>query len=284
VIQTNKVEIPHRSPRQHWLGLTRGWRRAVILGALLGGIFLVAVSAPVISPQDPFKVSVRDRLKPPGFVSDTDRLFILGTDGVGRDILSRVLLGSQTSLLISVCAVAIAAVTGSAIGLVIGFVRGRAETVVMRIADIWLAFPEILLALSVMAVLGASVTNLIIALGFSRWVSYLRLVRGNVLAVREREYVTAARVIGAPSWRIMVRHILPNTLDVIVILAALHLGQMIILESALSFLTDLSAQCLVGSDIPWLGHCLHRADRRLVRRCVAGRAGSPFSDGLRPEA
>jgi peptide/nickel transport system permease protein len=236
VNQSLKVEALRRSPRQQWHGLTRSWRRAVILGAILGGIFLVGIAAPVITPQDPFKVSVRDRLKPPGFVSDTDRLFILGTDGVGRDVLSRVLLGSQTSLLISVCAVAIAAVTGSTIGLMIGFVRGKAETVVMRIADIWLAFPEILLALSVMAVLGASVVNLIIALGFSRWVSYLRLVRGNVLAIREREYVTAARAVGVPSWRIMVRHILPNTLDVIVILAALHLGQMIILESALSFL------------------------------------------------
>jgi peptide/nickel transport system permease protein len=229
VNQTNKIEPPRLLPRQQWLGLTRSWRRAIILGAILGGIFLVAISASFITPQDPFKVSVRDRLKPPGYVSDTERLFILGTDGVGRDVLSRVLLGSQTSLLISVCAVAIAAVTGSAIGLMIGFVRGKAETVVMRIADIWLAFPEILLALSVMAVLGASVANLIIALGFSRWVSYLRLVRGNVLAIREREYVTAARSIGVPSWRIMVRHILPNTLDVIVILAALHLGQMIIL-------------------------------------------------------
>ena len=106
----------------------------------------------------------------------------------------------------------------------------------MRLADIWLAFPEILLALSVTAVLGPSVTNLIVALGLSRWVSYVRLVRGNVLSIREQEFVTAARSVGVSSPRIMFRHVLPNVFDVIVILAALHLGQMIILESALSFL------------------------------------------------
>lgn len=228
------ITLPSPSPRR--LRLTRSWRRAITLGVMLAGIFLVALFAPALTPQDPLKVSVRDRLKPPGYVSDTGRLFAFGADGVGRDVLSRVILGSQMSLLIAVCAVAIAAVTGSTIGLVIGFVRGKAESVVMRVADIWLAFPEILLALSVTAVLGPSVTNLIVALGLSRWVSYLRLVRGNVLAIREREFVTAAQAVGVPSWKIMFRHVLPNTLDVIVILAALHLGQMIILESALSFL------------------------------------------------
>ena len=232
----SQSETPRRSFLRWWFGLSRPWRRAVLLGALLACIFLVGIFAPLLTPQDSFKVSVRDRLKPPGYVSDSGGLFILGTDGVGRDVLSRVILGSQMSLLISVSAVVIAAVTGSIVGLVTGFLRGKTETVVMRIADIWLAFPEILLALSVTAVLGASVTNLIIALGLSRWVSYLRLVRGNVLGIREREFVIAAQSIGVSPLRIMFRHVLPNTADVIVILAALHLGQMIILESALSFL------------------------------------------------
>lgn len=222
-------------PRPRFV-LTKSWRRVLILGALLGCVFLVAILAPVLMPQDPFRVSIRDRLKPPGYVAEDGRLFLLGTDAVGRDMLSRVILGSQMSLLIAVCAVLIAALTGSLIGLISGFFRGALESVIMRVADIWLAFPEILLALSVTAVLGPSVTNLIVALGLSRWVSYVRLVRGNVLSLRELEFTTAARAVGVSSLRIMFRHILPNTLDVIVILAALHLGQMIILESALSFL------------------------------------------------
>jgi peptide/nickel transport system permease protein len=216
--------------------MNKNWRRVFIIGALLICVVLVAVLAPVLMPQDPFKVSIRDRLKPPGYTAEDGRLFILGTDAIGRDMLSRIILGSQMSLLISFSAVSIAAVIGSIVGLAAGFLRGKFETVVMRIADIWLAFPEILLALSVTAALGPNVINLIVALGLSRWVSYVRLVRGNVLSLREQEFVTAARAVGVPSFRIIFRHILPNVLDVIVILAALHLGQMIILESALSFL------------------------------------------------
>lgn len=234
--RNSQPEISRRPILHWWFGLSRPWQRAVPLGALLTCIFLVGIVAPGLTPQDPFKVSIRDRLKPPGYVSESGAVFLLGTDGVGRDVLSRVILGSQMSLLIAVSAVLIAAVLGSCIGLVTGFVRGKIETIVMRLADIWLAFPEILLALSITAVLGASVFNLIVALGLSRWVSYVRLVRGNVLAIREREFVTAAQSIGVSPLRIMFRHVLPNTVDVIVILAALHLGQMIILESALSFL------------------------------------------------
>ncbi len=234
--QNRQSEFLRRSIPRWWFGLSRPWRRTVPLGALLACIFLVGIIAPLLTPQDPFKVSVRDRLKSPGSVSDSGTVFVLGTDSVGRDVLSRVILGSRMSLLLAVSAVLISAVLGSCIGLVTGFVRGATETAVMRLMDIWLAFPEILLALSITAVLGASITNLIVAMGLSRWVSYARLVRGNVLAIREREFVTAAQSIGASPLRIMFCHVLPNTVDVIVILAALHLGQMIILESALSFL------------------------------------------------
>ena len=229
--KTGIGQVSWRRPR-----LSRSWRRALLMGVLLGSVFLLALLAPNLTPHDPFKVSIGTRLKPPGFLAEDGRLFLLGTDGVGRDVLSRVILGSRLSLLIAICAVLIAAITGSSIGLIAGFVRGPVESVVMRLGDIWLAFPEILLALSVTAVLGPSVLNLIVALGLSRWVSYARLVRGSVLAVREREFVTAARALGVSTPRIMFRHILPNVVDVVVILAALHLGQMIILESALSFL------------------------------------------------
>ncbi len=224
------------SPRAWWFGLNRSWHRVILLGAMLSGIFLVAILAPFLTPQDPFKIAIGQRLKPPGFVSADGSLFLLGTDAVGRDVLSRIILGSQLSLTISVSAVLIAAGIGSLVGLIAGYFRGPIESVAMRLGDIWLAFPEILLALSVTAVLGPNVVNLIVALGLSRWVSYVRLVRGNVLSVREQEFVTAARAVGVSSLRIIFRHVLPNVFDVIIILAALHLGQMIILESALSFL------------------------------------------------
>ena len=216
--------------------LTRPWKRVLLRGSLLLLIVLVAVFAPLLTPQDPFAVSVRNRLKPPMHTTAEEGLFILGTDAVGRDVLSRVILGARPSLMIAASAVVIAALIGSAVGLISGFSGGIVDRVVMRLGEIWLAFPEILLALSVTAVLGPSIFNLIVALGLSRWVSYARLVRGNTMAIREREFVVAATSIGASRARIMLRHILPNVVDVIVVLGALHLGQMIILEAALSFL------------------------------------------------
>jgi peptide/nickel transport system permease protein len=203
---------------------------------LLLAIFLVAVLAPVLAPHDPYKVSIRDRLESPMYQSEGGALFVLGTDAVGRDILSRMIVGSRLSLLIAVSAVTIAVISGSTVGLISGFAGGKVDHAIMRLGDIWLAFPEILLALSITAVLGPSVLNLIIALGFSRWISYARLVRGNVLSLREREFVWAARSVGASRARLILGHILPNAADVIIILAALHLGQMIVLEAALSFL------------------------------------------------
>ncbi len=176
-----------RKPRPR---LTRSWQRVLVLGTLLACVYLVALLAPVLAPHDPLRVSIADRLKPPGYVAADGGLHLLGTDGVGRDVLSRVLMGSRLSLLISICAVLIAAGVGSLVGLFAGYFRGPLETIALRLGDIWLAFPEILLALSVTAVLGPSVINLIVALGLSRWVSYVRLVRGNVLAIREREFIT----------------------------------------------------------------------------------------------
>ena len=216
--------------------LDRNWRRVLARGMLLLIIVLVAVFAPLLAPHDPYKVSVGNRLKPPMYQSKDGARYILGTDAVGRDIVSRMIVGSRLSLLISFSAVAIAASLGSVIGLISGFAGGKTDNAIMRMGDIWLAFPQILLALSVTAVLGPSVVNLIIALGLSRWVSYARLVRGNVLSLREREFVWAARSIGATPFRLIARHVLPNVIDIIIILGALHLGQMIILEAALSFL------------------------------------------------
>ena len=236
-IRESRLKGPSQlTPKQRRMKLGRTWRRAIVLGTVLFAIFVVAIVAPWITPQNPFTVSVGDRLEGPGHVSADGRTFVLGTDGVGRDVLSRVILGSQMSLGIAVCAVLISAVSGSILGLISGTAGGKVDSVIMRLGDIWLAFPTILLALSVTAVMGPSVPNLIVALGLSRWTSYTRLTRGNVLALRGTEFVIAATAVGASRLRIMFRHILPNVVDVIVIMATLHLGQMIILESSLSFL------------------------------------------------
>jgi peptide/nickel transport system permease protein len=208
----------------------------LVIGSLMVAVGFVAIFAPLLAPHDPYEVSIGDRLEPPLFEREDGGLFVLGTDAVGRDVLSRIIIGSRYSLLIAVSAVAIAFGLGSVVGLVSGFAGGRVDAVIMRIVDIWLAFPQILLALSVTAVLGPSIINLIIALGLSRWMSYARLIRGNVLSLREREFMWAARSIGVSPVRTMIRHIFPNVVDTIVILAALHLGQMIVLEAALSFL------------------------------------------------
>lgn len=232
----DKVKEQGSTSRIRSFKLDRNWRRVLVRGLLLLAIFLVAVFAPALAPHDPYAVAIRDRLEPPMYQSEAGALFVLGTDAVGRDILSRMILGSRLSLLIAASAVVIAVLAGSTVGLISGFVGGKVDNAVMRLGDIWLAFPEILLALSITAVLGPSVLNLIIALGFSRWISYARLVRGNVLSLREREFIWAARSVGASPGRLILRHVLPNVADVIIILAALHLGQMIVLEAALSFL------------------------------------------------
>ena len=171
------VLLQKAKPKRKRIKLNRNWRRVVVLGSLLVLIYLVAVFAPYLTPHDPYQVSVRDRLKPPGFVSQKYGLFLLGTDGVGRDVLSRVILGARPSLFVATSAVVLAGVFGSTLGLLAGFFGGRVDAVIMRLGDIWLAFPAILLALSVAAVLGPTLINLVFAIGLSRWVSYARLVR-----------------------------------------------------------------------------------------------------------
>jgi peptide/nickel transport system permease protein len=161
---------------------------------------------------------------------------LLGTDQIGRDLLTRILFGGRVSLLIACSAVAVAAFSGTVLGLVAGYAGGAIDNVIMRIADIQLAFPAILLALAVTAAIGASIPNLIITLGITRWVSYARLIRGGALSAREEDFVLSATAIGARPPRILFKHVLPNVVSPVIILATLHIGQMIIYESSLSFL------------------------------------------------
>jgi peptide/nickel transport system permease protein len=191
---------------------------------------LAALGAPLISPYDPIKASQRTSLEAPSAAHP------MGTDRFGRDILSRVLWGGQLSLPVGFVSVLIAAVFGISLGLLAGYHGGRIDAVIMRTVDLMLAFPGILLALAIVAILGSSLLNLMIAVGIASIPDYVRITRGTVLSIREREFVQAARTIGARDTAIIVRHILPNILPPVIVLATLGMASAIITGSTLSFL------------------------------------------------
>jgi peptide/nickel transport system permease protein len=190
----------------------------------------VAVLAPALAPGDPIKNSLLDRLTPPGGKNP------LGTDTLGRDVASRLLYGARVSLVVGLSAVLLAGAIGVALGLVSGWYRGWIDDVVMRVGDVQLAFPVLVLAVAVLAVLGGSLANLIIVLGATGWITYARIVRGEVLTLRERDFVAAARALGAADSWILRRHLLPNVLPPITVVATFSVARTIIAEASLSFL------------------------------------------------
>lgn len=210
--------------------------RAVFALSLLTLMIGSAVFAGSISPHDPTQIHLTETLVPPAWLPGGSSAYVLGTDALGRDLLSRLIYGSRVSITIGVTAMVIGATVGTTLGIVAGFYGGPIDSVIMRIADIQLAFPFVLLAIAVIGVVGPSFRNLVIILGVASWMVYARVVRGEVLSIREREYVMAARAIGAPGSRIMFWHILPNLLHVVLVIATLEVGRLIIMESALSFL------------------------------------------------
>jgi peptide/nickel transport system permease protein len=204
-------------------------------GAIVGGVvvlieILVAILAPFLAPYDPLEQILPDALTPPS------RKHLLGTDEVGRDILSRIIFGTRISLRIGLISVGIASVLGVALGLVAGYYGGRLDDVILRAMDIWLAFPGILLALAIIAVLGPSIFNVMIAVGFSAIPTYVRLTRGSVLTAREMEYVISARAVGCRGPHIMARHILPNVLAPVIVLSTLGVAGAILSAAALSYI------------------------------------------------
>ena len=218
------------------------WRRLGRLRwGLAGGVlFLVivlsALFAPVISPHDPLIVDIRHRMVPPSWMDGGTREHILGTDQIGRDLLSRVIWGGRVSLLVGVSAVLLSATIGVLFGLAAGYFSGRVDWSIMTLINVMLTFPFVLLALAVIAVLGPSVPNMITVLGVTGWPVYARIIRAETLALREREFVVAARALGMSHARIIFRQILPNLVSPIVVVATLQIAQVIILESFLSFL------------------------------------------------
>lgn len=202
---------------------------------IIVGVVSVIVFAPYLAPQDPQKMSLKDRLRPPYGFKGSSIKYLLGTDGNGRDILSRIIYGTRVSVTIGVLSSLFAAVFGTIMGLIAGYYGGRIDEIIMRIGDIMLAFPAIVLGIVIVAVLGPGLMNLVIALSLYIWVWFARTIRGEVLHVREIEYVEASRACGASDLRLMVSHILPNTVSATLVLGTMEIGHLIILETALSF-------------------------------------------------
>jgi peptide/nickel transport system permease protein len=192
--------------------------------------------APQLAPWDPARQMLLKRLRPPAWEARGLREHPLGTDHLGRDILSRILYGGRISLAVSLSSVALATTLGVTLGLCAGFFGGRADAIIMRVVDVFLAIPYILLAMGVVFALGPSLLNVILVMGATRWVQFARIVRADVLSIREREFVVGARARGNRALRLLVRHVLPNALTPIIVVATLELAFMIIYESALSFL------------------------------------------------
>lgn len=209
--------------------------------ATFGAIVLIIVSlgaalAPVIAPHDPREQTLADSKVPGFWSSEGSTTYILGTDSLGRDLLSRMLYGAQISLLVGLTAVLIAGAIGVTLGLISGYYGRFFDDVIMRIADIQLAIPFILFAIAILAVLGQGLDKVILTLGVANWVTYGRVVRGQVLSWKEKEFVEAARSIGARDYSIMFKHILPNTFASIIVIGSFAVAATILAEAALSFL------------------------------------------------
>jgi peptide/nickel transport system permease protein len=203
-------------------------------------VFLIvaaaATAAPWLAPNDPFAIRLIQRLKPPGYTNSSHVTFWLGTDALGRDVLSRLIFGARVSLVVGLSALAISGAIGLLVGLVAGYFGGLLDDLAMRIADIQLSFPTILLALTIMAVLGGGMDKLILVLGLTGWVQYGRIVRGQVLSLKQDEFVLAARATGEAQWRILFQHILPNLWSPIIVMASFTVASNIVAEASLSFL------------------------------------------------
>lgn len=225
--------MKRRASHSEFRRILRVWmaRKVVAIGTgVILGVILIALFAPWLVPFDPYKTNLRETLRLPSWTH------LLGTDTLGRDLLSRVIYGSRTSLQVGLIAVGLAAVLGMFLGLLAGYFGGWPERVIMRIIDAQMAFPPIVLALSLAFVLGGGLFNCMVAVGIAMTPSYVRLTRSQVLSVKEMDYITAARVLGSSDWRILFFHILHNVFPPLLILMTINLGSAILSEASLSFL------------------------------------------------
>jgi len=234
---------PSASPSRP-ASLTLAWRFAAFHAAgfpvlptlILLILALTAVFADVIAPSDPEIGTLGERFRPPAWQVGGSEKYLLGTDHLGRDVLSRLIFGARVSMVVGLTAVLFAGAVGTALGILSGFLGGWVDQVIMRVTDTWLALPALTFAIFLAAVVGPSEMNIVIILGAVYWTRYARVIRGEVLSLRERDFVRLAIVAGCSKWTIMRRHILPNVLNSAIVLGTLMLGVVIVTEAALSFL------------------------------------------------
>ncbi|MBC8280283.1 MAG: ABC transporter permease [Chloroflexi bacterium] len=220
------------------------WKKvlAALKGAPLIPLFIIvvftlsALLADLITFHDAYKVSLPDRLIPPFWQDGGTISHPLGTDPLGRDVLTRIIYGTRVSIIIAGAALTIGGGFGTLVGLTAGFYGGKIDTLLMRLADITLAFPLILFAILMVMVIGPSMMNVIVAISLVLWARYARVIRGEVLGLMQRDFIARARVSGASDWRIMMRHLLPNVMPTLIVLLTLQVGWVIIVEASLSFL------------------------------------------------
>ncbi|KQN72948.1 peptide ABC transporter permease [Devosia sp. Leaf64] len=208
----------------------------VVAALILFCVAIAALFGPWISPLDPNRQDIMMRLADPLTEGRRNAFFLLGTDGLGRDVFSRLLYGARVSLLVGICAILVGGTIGVIAGLLAGYFGGWIDDVIMRLGDIQLAFPFILLAIMFLVILGPGVVNIIIVLGVGQWVTYARIVRAQTLSIREKEYVEAARALGDSTFLIIFRTILPNIIAPLTVIASFNVASVILSEASLSFL------------------------------------------------
>src|SRR6266581_9441536 len=230
------LTLPSRPSR---FAFIRGLRLSgfpLIPTVILVGIALVAVFANQLAPHNPEIGSLTARFKPPFWAMGGTTEYLLGTDQLGRDVLSRLIFGARVSMVVGFTAVIFAGILGTSLGILSGYLGGWVDQVIMRLTDTWLALPALTFAIFLAAIVGPSMWNIVIILAITYWTRYTRVIRGEVLSLKEREFVRLAIVAGCSKWTIMRRHILPNVLNSAVVLGTLMLGVVIVTEAALSFL------------------------------------------------
>jgi len=233
---TGHTDRPAPGPLRHGLTLLGKSKTGMTGLAIVLFVVGVALFAPWVAPHDPSRVDLSLMLTPPAWLADGSMTHVLGTDNLGRDVLSRIIYGSRVSLVVGVCAVLLSGCIGTLLGIVAGFYGGWLGTAIMRLTDALLALPAMLIMLVIIGVFGPSLITLVLVMACTKWVPYCRLMRGEVLSLKERDFVRAAHCIGTRNHTIMLRHLLPNVFSTLIVISTLSVGTAIISESSLSFL------------------------------------------------
>jgi peptide/nickel transport system permease protein len=237
-IQTEVIGLPPHSPSRvsSRLSFLRLKDFPLIPALILSGIAFVAISANLLAPHNPEIGSLTARFRPPFWQTGGSTKYLLGTDQLGRDVLSRLIFGARVSMVVGFTAVIFAGTVGTTLGIISGYLGGWVDQVIMRLTDTWLALPALMFAIFLAAIVGPSMWNIVIILGLVYWTRYARVIRGEVLSLKEREFVRLAIVAGCSKRTIMWRHILPNVINSAIVIGTLMLGVVIITEASLSFL------------------------------------------------